>query len=96
MKQVKMFHSIIKFTAEYSKAEAKFLDVNIKLTDKELKIDLLFKPTDTHQSIDPISCHPYHCKKGVPCSQALRLNRICSHNDTFDRHCNDSEKWLME
>ena len=72
------------------------LDVNIKLIDGELKTDLFVKPTDTHQFLHPISCHPCHCKKGIPYSQALRLNRICSDNETFDRRCNDLEKWLME
>ena len=72
------------------------LDVNIKLIDGELKTDLFVKPTDTHQFLDPTSCHPYHCKKAIPYSQALRFNRICSDNETFDRRCNDLEKWLME
>ena len=96
IEQVNMFHSTIKFTAEYSKEEVNFLDVNIKLIDGELKTDLFVKPTDTHQFLDPTSCHPYHCKKGIPYSQALRVNRICSDNETFDRRCNDLEKWLME
>ena len=72
------------------------LDVNIKLIDGELKTDLFVKPTDTHQFLDPTSRHLYHCKKGIPYSHALRLNRICSDNETFDRRCNDLEKWLME
>ena len=29
-----MFHSTIKFTAEYSKEEVNFLDVNVKLIDR--------------------------------------------------------------
>ena len=37
MEQVKIFHSTIKFTAEYSNKEVNFLDVNIKLIDGELK-----------------------------------------------------------
>ena len=53
------------------------------------------KPTDTHQSLDPTSCHRYHCKKGIRYSQALRLS-ICSDSETFDRRCNDLEKWLMD
>ena len=57
---------------------------------------LFVKPTDTHQVLDPTSSHPYHCKKGIPYSQALRLNRICSDNTNFDKLCNDLEKWLME
>ena len=40
-----MFHSTIKFTAEYSKEEVNILDVNIKLIDGELKTDLFVKPT---------------------------------------------------
>ena len=96
IEQVNMFHSTIKFTAEYSKEEVKFLDVNIKLIDGELKTDLLVKPTDTHQFLDPTSCYPNHCKMGISYSQALRLNRICSDNETFDRRSNNLEKSLME
>ena len=61
-----------------------------------LMTDLFVKPTDTHQFLDPSSSHPYHCKKGIPYSQALRLNRICSDNESFDKRCNDLEGWLME
>ena len=50
----------------------------------------------THQLLDPSSSHPYHCKKGIPYSQALRLNRICSDNESFGKRCNDLEGWLME
>ena len=52
--------------------------------------------TDKHQFLDPSSSHPYHCKKRIPYSQALRLNRICSDNESFDKRCNDLEVWLME
>ena len=65
-----MFHSTIKFTAEYSKEEVNIFDLNIKLMDGELKRDLFVKPTDTHQFLDPTSSHPYHCEKGIPYSQA--------------------------
>ena len=58
--------------------------------------DLFAKPTDTHQFLDPSSSHPYHCKKVIPNSQALRLNRICSDNVSFDKRCNDLERRLME
>ena len=63
--------------------------------DAELKKDLFVKPTDTQQFLDPLSSHPYHCKKGIPYSQALRLNRICSDNGKFDKCCNNWKKWLM-
>ena len=58
--QVNLFYPTIKFTAEYSKEEVNFIDRNIK-------------PTDTHQFLDPTSSHPYHCRRGIPYSQTLRL-----------------------
>ena len=58
--------------------------------------NLFVQPTDTHQFLDPRFSHPYHYKKGIPYSQALRLNRICSDNESFDKSRNDLEGWLME
>ena len=58
--------------------------------------DLFVKPTDTHQFLDLSSFHPCHWKKGIPYSQALRLNRICSDNKGFDKLCNDVDGWLMQ
>ena len=57
--QVNLFHRTVKFTAEYSKKEVHFLDLNIKLIDGQLKADLFVKPTGTHQFLDPTSFHPY-------------------------------------
>ena len=96
LNKLNTFHPKIKFTAEYSKEAINFLDVNVRLVEGELMTDLFVKPTDTHQFLDPSSSHPYHCKKGIPYSQALRLNRICSDNESFDKRCNDLEGWLME
>ena len=62
-----------------------FLDVEVTLKDGVLSTDLFVKPNDTHQFLDPTSCHPYHCKKGIPYSQTLRINRICSDNSNFDK-----------
>ena len=94
--QVNLFHSTITLTAGYAKEELNFLELTIKLIDRELKTDLFVKPTDTHQVLDPTSSHPYYCKKEIPYSQALRLNGICSDNENFDKRCYDLEKWLME
>ena len=89
-------HSTIKFTAEWSKEEINFLDVNVRLRNRQLETDLHIKPIDTHQVLDSISCHPYHCKKNIPYSQALRYNRICSDNKKFDQRCKNLEKLLMK
>ena len=58
--------------------------------------DLLVKSTNKHQFLDPNSSQPYHYKKGIPYSQALRLNKICSNNENFNKRCNDLKRSLME
>ena len=94
--EINSFHPTIKFTADWSKEKFIFLDVEVTLKNGVLSTDLFVKPTDTHQFLDPSSCHPYHCKKGIPYSQTLRLNRICSNNSNFDKRCNELENLLFE
>ena len=89
-------HATIKFIAEWSKKQVNFLDVTVFLENGKIKTDLYIKPTDTHQYLHSSSCHPYHYKKGIPYSQTLCLNRICSDSTFFDRRCNDLERWLLE
>ena len=63
--EINSFHSTIKFKADWSK-KVNFLDVEVTFKKSVTSTDLFVKPTDTHQVLDPTSCHPYHCKKGVP------------------------------
>ena len=86
----------IKFTAERSKTQINFLDVTVYLENGKIKAELYVKRKDTHQYLHSSSCHLYHCKKGIPYSQTLRLIRICSDSTSFDRRCNDLERWLLE
>ena len=72
----------IKTTAEWSQTSINFLDVSVSFTDGKITTDLYVKTTDSHQYLHSSSSHPYHCKMGIPYSQALRLNRICS--DPFE------------
>jgi hypothetical protein len=47
-----------------------------------MSTDIYNKPTDKHQYLSPQSCHPKHCTKSIPYSQALRIKRICSNEQT--------------
>ena len=89
-------HPAIKFTAEWFKTQINFLDVTVYLENGKIKADLYVKPTDTHQYLHSSPWHLCHCKKGIPYSQTLRLNRICSDSTSFDRRCNYLESWLLE
>ena len=89
-------HPTIKFIAEWSKTQINFLDVTVPLENGNIKTDLYVKPIDTRQCLHSSSCHPCHCKKGIPYNQMLRLNWICSDSISFDRRCNDLERWLLD
>jgi hypothetical protein len=69
-------HSTIKFTVNWSNDRISFLDTQIILSNGILSTDLYTKSTDTHQYLAANSCHPYHCKKSIPYSQAVRIRRI--------------------
>ena len=60
------------------------LDTQV-MVDNEgcLTTDLYAKPTDTHQYLHRDSCNPSHCKRGIPYSQVLRIQRICSETEDY-------------
>ena len=89
-------HHTIKFTAEWSKTSINVLDVTVSLIEGVIETDLYVKPKDSHQYLQSSLCHPFHCKKSIPYSQILRLNRICSEANSFDKRCNDLERFLSE
>ena len=73
-----------------------FLDVTVSIAEGVIETDLHFKSTGSRQCLLSSSCHPFYFKKGIPYSQALRLNKICSNNEFFDKRYNDFEKYLLE
>ena len=90
------FHSYIKHTWEYSREKVNYLDVKVIARKVKLITDLHFKQTESYQYIYSSSCHPYHCTISIPYSQALKINRICSENVSFDLRCNELEEWLTK
>ena len=94
--EINSFHPIIKFTADWSKEKVNFLDVKVNIQSGVLSTNLFVNPTETHQFLDPTSSHFYYCQKGMPYSQELRLNKICSDNINFDKRCNELESWLLK
>ena len=89
-------HTTIKFTAEWSKTSINFLDVTVSLIEEVTETDLYVNPTDSHQYLQFSLCHPFHSKKGIPYSQTLKLNCICSESNSFDKRYNDLERFLLE
>ena len=80
----------ITFAHEYSNSSHQslpFLYVQDHLDNSLIETDLHTKPTDKHQYLLKTSCHPAHTKRTIPFSLALRLRRIWSTDDFFNKLC---------
>jgi hypothetical protein len=96
MNFINTIHPNIQFTSNYSTTSVNFLDVLVTLeTDGTINTDLYNKPTDTHQYLHWISCHPNHTKKSIPYSQAMRILRICSKPETAEIRCQELSQFLL-
>lgn len=71
-----------------------FLDVNVKFKAGTIITYLYVKPIALYQDLDSPSCHLYYCKKGVPHSEALHLNRIRSNHVFFNQRFTKVVHWL--
>lgn len=79
-------HPSIRFTFEISTEKLPFLDTTVHLTNNSIQTELYSKPTDAHQYLLPKSCHPKHVTKNIPNGLALRIRRICSTEEYFEKH----------
>ena len=79
------YHPFIEYTWKWSTKRLPYLDVMILVEDGRILTGVYSKPTDTHQYLHYGSCHPTHVKKGIPYGQALRMKRICSTKETYNR-----------
>ena len=75
-------HPSVKFILEVSKIKISFLDATTAVNKDNMTTDVYSKPIDKHQYLSPNSCHPEHCFKSIPFSQAIRITRICSTFET--------------
>ena len=81
------FDPSLKFTHESSRKNVTFLDV-VRFLNGQIITDLHIKATDRHQYLHYMSSHPHHTKRSIIYSQALRVSRICSFEEDFERHRN--------
>ena len=79
------FHLSIKLTHESSRKNVTILDVDFKFLNGKFITDLHVKATYCHQYLHYTSLHPYHTKRSRVYSQALRVSRICSFKEDFER-----------
>ncbi len=74
-------HSTIKFIAIISETKVDYLDTTVKVDDDgEVYTTLYTKPTDTHTYL-----HPIHQKTSRPYSQLVRIKRICTKQEDYEK-----------
>ena len=84
--EINQVHRTIKFDYTYSNKEINFLDLIIYKNRKgKLQTKVYTKPTDRQSYLYRTSAHPEHLKKKIPYGQALRLKKICSEGQEFDK-----------
>ena len=96
-KYLNNIHPTNKFTSERS-TSTPFLDVNIELHNSKIETDLYCKPTDINTSTYTLrsSSHPYHTKKSIPYSLALRLRRNSSIDNFFETGSSELGSYLTK
>ena len=90
------FDPHIKFEQTTSTTNIPFLDVQVINDKGMISTDLYTKPTDTQQYLNWTSCHPRHTKTSIPYSLALRLRRICSNDQFFEKRARELQNVLLE
>lgn len=96
LKWINTLHPTIQFTAQFGTSNIAYLDVNLNIVDRKLTTDLHLKPTDANMCLPFHSCHPRHCTRSIPYSQCLRLRRICSDEETFNKRAHDLQEKLRK
>ena len=75
----------ITFTMEANQETMVFLDTRVNVTtdskgEVHLTTDIYSKKTDTHQYLNPSSCHPKSQTENIPITVATRIRSNCSDN----------------
>ncbi len=61
----------------------------------KLYTDLYCKPADAHNYLPADSHHPSHCITSLPYSQILRIKRICTKEEDFIKHTDDTKSYFL-
>ena len=89
------FHLLIKLTHHSTRKNVTVLDVDITFLNGKVITDLHIKATDHHQYLHYTSSHPYHTKRSIVHSEALRFSWICLFEQDFERHRNQMKLWFL-
>ena len=97
LEKLNKFHPNINVTHESDKENISFLELNVKLSEGQLKTDFCTKPTDRHQHLHYSSSHPEHNNiRYIVFSQSLRVSRTCSFEKDFRKNTMEMKSWFLK
>ena len=73
-----------------------FLDLKISIINQKLVTTVYSKPTDSHLYLHKQSCHNKSSIDEIQKGVALRLRRICSSNEEYDKKSSEYERYLVD
>ncbi|XP_073508111.1 uncharacterized protein [Phyllobates terribilis] len=80
----------IKLTYKCSREKIEFLDILIEVDEKlQIQTDVYRKETAVNSLLHAGSGHQYSTVKAIPVGQFLRIKRICSTKEGFERQAED-------
>ena len=85
----------LRFTVNIGGKSLKFMDILITIENGKLETTVYSKPTDGHLYLHQSSCHPVATKLAVEKGVALRLKRLCSLENEFDRKSKEYQAFLV-
>lgn len=89
-------HPSIRFTTESSEREINFLDTTVQISNSKLITKTFRKPTDRSAYLHNTSYHPNSLKNNIPFGQALRLKKISTHHDDFQKSIQQLKNAFLE
>ena len=96
LRSLNEFHTDIKFTYESSKERIAFFDLKVRVKNSKIFTDLHVKSTTRHQYFYYLPAHRNHSNRSVVFSQALRISRLCSYEESFIKHKASMKSWFLK
>lgn len=87
----------IKLTYKTGRTNIDFLDLMLQVNDEGfVHSDLQRKPTATNSLLHAESSHPKHLIRNIPVGQFLRIRRICSTEEYFEKRATELQHRFSE
>ncbi|XP_071177790.1 uncharacterized protein [Mytilus edulis] len=89
-------HTSIKFTKDENFNQLPFLDILVIKDGTEIKTDIFYKGTDTHQYLDFNSCHPSHTKRNIPYCLARKICTVVEDEHLREDRLEELQSFLIK